>query len=824
MDNDLSSRPVVTTSWRQRLLLIGFGLLVWVVFVLLAEGTLKQLGVGDPYLHDDPFVGFVAGRDLFELRGDRYHTHPDKLAFFNPQSFAAAKPANSYRIFTLGGSTTAGRPYDHRVAFSSWLQIYLEDADPSHPWEVINAGAISYASYRVAVLMQELLRYQPDLLVVYTGHNEFLEERSYADIAHRHPLLKRVQAWLTGWRSFTLARQSWLEFSGNGSAAKPGNRLPAEVSARLDGWTGVDQYHRDDPLRAAVLEHFEFNLRRMSRLAREHGVQLIFIRPIANLRDFSPFKSEHGSGVSATDRVAFLVRLERGKTLLDQGQPAAAVASLAEAVAIDGQYAEAHYRLGRARLALGEHQAATASLLLANELDIAPLRALQQSDQVLRQVCKQEQVTLIDLRALLEQESLERNGNILLGDDYLLDHVHPDIPVHSQLAELLLDEFERQRVLRPRSEWNDSRRQQLYAEHLAGLDTSYYARRDLNLAKVLGWSGKIEEARAPLERAAAALPEEPEVHLNLGIVYQRSGQFEAAEQRLRRAVELAPEMPEVHFNHGVVLGRRGRLEEGIAALQEALALRPEYGAAHFNLAVLLRQAGRLTEADQQLTRARQLHPGTTEVLREAAFLARDSGRLEEATDYLRQVLAQRPADLESRVALAVVRARSDDLGAARQLLEEVLELDPPHLEARYNLALVAARQGRVEAATTAYEELLERVPWHAGALNNLALIHAGKGRSAAAKELLLRAIDAAPEYAAAHFNLGVVFDQAGQPQAAIEAIDRALELEPENPRFNLARGSYYLAVGDSHGARVAFAKAQAGGLEIPAAARRRLGL
>ena len=44
---------------------------------------------------------------------------------------------------------------------------------------MINAGGISYASYRVAVVIKELARYEPDLFIIYTGHNEFLEERTY---------------------------------------------------------------------------------------------------------------------------------------------------------------------------------------------------------------------------------------------------------------------------------------------------------------------------------------------------------------------------------------------------------------------------------------------------------------------------------------------------------------------------------------------------------------------------------------------------------------------------------------------------------------------
>ena len=38
--------------------------------------------------------------------------------------------------------------------------------DPTRNWEVINTGGLSYASYRVAALMEQLVEYQPDLFVI----------------------------------------------------------------------------------------------------------------------------------------------------------------------------------------------------------------------------------------------------------------------------------------------------------------------------------------------------------------------------------------------------------------------------------------------------------------------------------------------------------------------------------------------------------------------------------------------------------------------------------------------------------------------------------
>lgn len=169
-----------------------YSLIIIVVFFGGLELVLALAGVKPILLTEDPLVGFSSNVPLFvEQRQSSgrmvYRTASNKLIRFNDQVFPKDKGKNTYRIFTVGGSTTQGRPFDHKVSFGGWLQAFLDAAEPGTNWGVINAGGASYASYRVAKLMQELVRYQPDLFIVYSGHNEFLEERSYGKFADLPP-------------------------------------------------------------------------------------------------------------------------------------------------------------------------------------------------------------------------------------------------------------------------------------------------------------------------------------------------------------------------------------------------------------------------------------------------------------------------------------------------------------------------------------------------------------------------------------------------------------------------------------------------------------
>ncbi len=257
---------------------------------------------GRPSLHDDPFVGFRSVRPLFVPSddGERYEIPKARQVYFRPESFAATKRAHEYRIFCLGGSTVQGRPFAVETAFSTWLELSLAAADPKRKWEVVNCGGVSYASYRLVPILAEVLTYQPDLIILYTGHNEFLEARSFDHIAQRGPIVNASLEAASHLRTFTLLREGYLRLRGNSSAAPAESRpiLPEEVDALLDYRGGLAEYHRDDDWRAGVVAHYRYNLRRMVEMARTAGVEVILVNPVSNLRDCPPFKSAHRADLS----------------------------------------------------------------------------------------------------------------------------------------------------------------------------------------------------------------------------------------------------------------------------------------------------------------------------------------------------------------------------------------------------------------------------------------------------------------------------------------------------------------------------------------------
>jgi len=161
---------------------------------------------------------------------------------------------------------------------------------------VINAGGVSYASYRVARLMRELSQYHPDLFIVYSGQNEFLEERSYGKLKQLPEWLLYGDTLLSNTRVYTALKQL-LEYTGVMQQQAPQRtELHAEVDEILNHTAGPTTYERNDELKQKILTHYRINLGRMARIARGAGADIIYIKPVVNLKDMSPFKSEHRQG------------------------------------------------------------------------------------------------------------------------------------------------------------------------------------------------------------------------------------------------------------------------------------------------------------------------------------------------------------------------------------------------------------------------------------------------------------------------------------------------------------------------------------------------
>ncbi len=481
-----------------RLLALGIGLVPLVSFEL----VLWAFDLGRPGVVDDPFVGFSAVRPLFELSRDktRYEMPPAAEKFFRRTGFPAVKPPGEFRIFCLGGSTVQGRPFSVETSFTTWLELALKAAEPETKWRVINCAGVSYATYREAIIVRELLTYQPDLFIICTGHNEFLEDRTYEDRKQLPKLVRVPLEQAARLRTFGLIGSALSRLQKPAGSSSPQTpMLGPEVEAVLDYEGGLDSYHRNDVWRQGVIDHFRFNLKRIVVMTQSADVPVLLLNPVANL-DTPPFKSEHRAGLTPPQLRQFDALWNEARGLYSVGLPRA-IEKLRAAIAIDDQHAGIHYALAKCLKDLGRLDDARAEFVKAKELDICPLRILEPMSRAIHDVALETNTPQIDLQA--DFGGLSPGG--ITGYDWLVDHVHPSIKGHQRIATLILDELTHLDMVHPRTDWI-AERDRLWRENLASLDDFYYLMGQKRLGNLMLWAqGRGNRVRAETHPGATAL-------------------------------------------------------------------------------------------------------------------------------------------------------------------------------------------------------------------------------------------------------------------------------------------------------------------------------
>lgn len=605
----------------------ALGLTVAVLFFVGVEGVLFVAGVTPVNERTDPYVGFSAYSPLFvestTAEGEAvFRTADGKIDWFNRQRFPARKAPGVRRVFCVGGSTTYGRPYDDTTSFCGWLRAFLPAADPGTAWEIVNAGGISYASYRIARLMEELVAYEPDLFIVYTGHNEFLERRTYDRLLKTPEFVRTLGSFASGLRTYSVLSDVFYPSR---------DVLAAEIDNILDRSVGPADYHRDDALRDAVLEHFRVSLERMAELGRSAGAEMVFVTPASNVRDFSPFKAESGADLddAAVREVEGLKATAESR--LVGGDFDGAAVPLEQALSLDPRNADLQFLNGRARLGLGSPEEARRAFVAARDEDVAPLRALSPVARIVAEVAAGSSSGLVDFVAMTREAAPDG----IPGDEQFLDHVHPSIEAHRRLALALVDEL----VEAP--SWNDGMVAQVSERVESGIDPVLHARALANVGRVLSWAGKQDEALRLVERATG-IARDPHTLYQMLTVLVRNERHQEALLYAEEAARLMPGVAEVRKVNGIILSENGRSADAMRELQEAARLDPSMPDTHYHLGVVLTDLGRTDRAEAAYRTVLQLDPELPDALNNLGILLARRGDVAAAFDLFERAVAVAP--------------------------------------------------------------------------------------------------------------------------------------------------------------------------------------
>ena len=629
------------------------------------------------YVQEDPYAGFSRHIPHFVVASDSgdpslLTVSPTKSLVLNPQQFTATKPKDVYRIVCLGGSTTYGRPFYDLMSFPGWLRELLPAAQPNRRWEVINAGGISYASYRALGVMEELAQYAPDLFIIYTGQNEFLERRTYQGLSDSSSLLTGPLSLVFRTRTATVVRNV-LDLAGV-RPTPTSHRAPIlgeETKSIPLNAVGPAAYERDEALQNDVVAHFEATLHRMVEVAQEAKADILFVVPASNLADFAPFKSQHRTGLRDADLARWNQYERRARTLMSQGDLAAALAEISQAQAIDDRYAALWYLKGQTFQALSKFDEAKQAYRRARDEDVCPLRAIEPLVDVVRNLPKTTGKAVVDFEQLAEQHS--EHG--LPGEALFHDHVHPTVEANQLLALAIIDELQNRRTVQPEATWGDEAIRRVTEQIQGRIDRPLHARQLRLLAAMMGWLKQPTAARTQAELSLELSGRTEPALLELAAVLQANDAAELAMEYCEAAVQVAPKSAQAHFRLAVCALDTGSEELGIQHLNTAVELDPGLAEARVRLGVALATRGQLQKAEQHLSAAVQLNPDSAVIYNNLGLVIAKQSRFSEAV-----ALYQKSLSLDNNASSTHYNA-----GLAYEQLGQLQEAKS-HYEAAIHLA------------------------------------------------------------------------------------------------------------------------------------------
>ena len=365
-----------------------------------------------------------------EFGGKTYHImNPDvKFRYFSTVAFSpntsldyflVPKPKGMFRIFCLGGSTTIGFPYGPIGSFSTFLRDRLKAVFPDKQIEVINLGMTATNSYTVADIAKELVNYEPNLIIVYDGHNEFYGALGIAsnETVGRSRFLTDLYLRLVHVRTFLLLR-SFIQKVGHLFASSSQPQETGTLMERLSKGKNIP-LHSPDYTRA--LQIFKANLDELVETFRSHKIPLIVSPQVSNLRDEPPFVSEFDEGSSPANQARYLVDFQKGKQFWDAGIVDSALTDFRSAASLDSVRADAPYWIGRCLDSLGRTTEAKKEYVRARDLDQLRFRASSDFNEVIKQTGDNKNVFVAGLDEVMSEHS--RGG--IVGNNLILEHLHP---------------------------------------------------------------------------------------------------------------------------------------------------------------------------------------------------------------------------------------------------------------------------------------------------------------------------------------------------------------------------------------------------------------
>lgn len=353
--------------------------LIPILFFVLLEIGLRIFNYGDDL---SMWVQATPGKKIANAYvARRYFSNIKNLPTTIEDVFDSTKAENSYRVFVLGESSAAGYPYMPLGSFSRYIRKRLELAYPDRKIEVVNLGMTAVCSYTVRDFMPEVIKQKPDVVIIYTGHNEYygaLGVGSMESLGKSRTLVNLYLA-LNEYKTIQLLKDflQWVVKSISGEPEKSTGTLMSRMAKEQSIELNSDSFNEG-------IDQFDGNMRDIIEMCKDSNTPLILGTLTFNLKDQRPFVSVKSSALPTASSI---------------------------------------YEEANKKYTAGDFKSALKLYREAKELDALRFRAPEKLNSLIRGYHKEFGVAVVDIDSLFNAKS----PNGIVGNNLMTDHLHPTL-------------------------------------------------------------------------------------------------------------------------------------------------------------------------------------------------------------------------------------------------------------------------------------------------------------------------------------------------------------------------------------------------------------
>ena len=397
-----------------------------ILLLLVLEGALRLCGWGG-YANFFRELPLEDGTTLVvsDLAGSSnyFYANRDKPGTNDEFSMIMPKPDGTIRVFLCGASAIKGFPQPRATTTAAFLEQMLQDAWHDKQVEVLNFGTTAVASFPVLDIVRQAAEYDPDLIILYTGNNEFFGAYGVASVNQgmASPTLLAGQYKLRS-TAVMQAMQAWFGKS-------------ADLKGRTLMEAMIDDIHIEpnSEMRTGAARLLHAHVSQIATLCKSKDIPLMICLPAANERGLAPLGEYIFDESQASQQKSIRKKLSTASRQLAES-PEESRALLNEVVEQCPEHARAAYLLAECEFTLGNHSEALAHYRQALDLDPMPWRPPATSVNAIKQAAEENGVTLCDV----SHHFREVGSPAGIGWELMDDHVHFSIKGQYELARALV--------------------------------------------------------------------------------------------------------------------------------------------------------------------------------------------------------------------------------------------------------------------------------------------------------------------------------------------------------------------------------------------------